>query len=91
MRRVLCSKFKETLDGLSELPFPGELGKEIYKSVSDDAWNEWLSRQTMIINEYKLDLSEENDRELLKDQMKVFLGLKEAGSVKVLTLGNTEE
>jgi Fe-S cluster biosynthesis and repair protein YggX len=36
---------------------PGEIGKKIYEQVSQQAWNEFVEYFKMIINEYRLDLT----------------------------------
>ena len=51
MRMVICSVLKIEAEGLDDIPFPGELGKRIYDSVSKQGWDEWLKRLTTIINE----------------------------------------
>ncbi|MEC7876308.1 MAG: oxidative damage protection protein, partial [Pseudomonadota bacterium] len=52
-RRVHCVKLNKEADGLSALTYPGELGERIFKNVSQEAWQMWLSHQTMLINEYR--------------------------------------
>ena len=53
-RTVKCVKLQKELPGLAEPPWPGELGKRIYESVSVDAWQLWEERMKMILNEYRL-------------------------------------
>ncbi|WP_127471513.1 oxidative damage protection protein [Thiomicrorhabdus aquaedulcis] len=53
-RKVQCAKMGEELDGLDFLPFPGELGQKVYDTVSKEAWKQWLTQQTILINEYRL-------------------------------------
>ena len=53
-------------------PMPGPKGIELMSSVSQQAWDEWKSKQTMLINEKHLDLSLEDDRAYLADQMEKF-------------------
>ena len=53
-------------------PMPGSKGIESMSSVSQKAWDEWKSKQTMLINEKHLDLSLEDDRAYLADQMEKF-------------------
>jgi Fe-S cluster biosynthesis and repair protein YggX len=56
-------------------PFPGPLGERIFNEVSKQAWQMWLSHQTMLINEYRLNLMEPKSREFLKEEMnKYFFG-----------------
>jgi Fe-S cluster biosynthesis and repair protein YggX len=53
-RMVHCVKFGRELPGLSEPPWPGELGQRIYDQVSARAWKLWEDRMRMILNEYRL-------------------------------------
>ncbi|MFU8797298.1 MAG: oxidative damage protection protein [Gammaproteobacteria bacterium] len=54
-------------------PYPGELGQRIFEHISQEKWNEWLQRQTMFINENRLNLSEPSAREFLVTEMEKFL------------------
>ncbi len=36
--------------------YPGELGKRIYNEISKEAWAQWQHKQTMLINEQKLNM-----------------------------------
>ncbi len=56
-RTVNCVKFKQELPGLESQPMPGELGKMIFENVSKQAWNEFVEYFKMVINEYRLDLT----------------------------------
>ncbi len=74
-RIVHCCKLKQDAEGLLKAPFPGALGDRIYNEVSKQAWSMWLSHQTMLINEYRLNLMEAKAREFLKEEMqKYFFG-----------------
>lgn len=72
-RLVFCQKLQAELVGLHKPPYPGDLGKEIYEHISKQAWQQWLSHQTMLINEYKLSLIEPKAREFLEKEMVAFL------------------
>jgi Fe-S cluster biosynthesis and repair protein YggX len=72
-RMVHCQKLNAEKPGLKRPPVPGELGKRIYQNISQEAWNEWKKRQTMFINEYRLNLTECEARQFLQDQMQAFL------------------
>ena len=71
---------------LESAPFPGALGEEILAKVSLEMWDSWRDMQTKIINEYRLDLSEANDRQTLLKQMRTFLKLDGAAD-SVLEVG----
>ncbi|MCH7881836.1 MAG: oxidative damage protection protein [Proteobacteria bacterium] len=50
-RMVNCVVLGEEAPGLKSVPYPGELGQRIYEKVSEQGWQQWIERQTMIINE----------------------------------------
>lgn len=70
---VDCVRKKKLLQGLSKPPMPGELGLKIYKSLSQEAWREWQEIQTMLINEYRLNLMNKGDRETIYEELDRFL------------------
>ena len=71
-RKVHCVKLNKEADGLNAVTYPGELGKRIYEQVSQEAWQMWLSHQTMLINEYRLTPIEPKAREFLEEEMEKF-------------------
>jgi Fe-S cluster biosynthesis and repair protein YggX len=72
---IFCIKLKQFCDSMPQAPFPGELGQQIYKHVSQKAWNMWIAHQTMLINEYRLNLIDKQAREFLREEMqKYFFG-----------------
>ncbi|MDR3501460.1 MAG: oxidative damage protection protein [Legionella sp.] len=71
-RIVHCCKLKRDAEGMLKAPFPGALGERIFNEISKEAWSMWLSHQTMIINEYRLNLLEPKSREFLKEEMQKF-------------------
>jgi Fe-S cluster biosynthesis and repair protein YggX len=74
-RTLFCHKLKQEAEGMMKPPFPGSLGERIFNEVSKQAWSMWLSHQTMLINEYRLNLIEAKSREFLKEEMqKYFFG-----------------
>lgn len=73
MREIFCQKLKKKAPGLGSSPYPGELGQRIYEHISQEAWDLWLARQTMLINEYRLSMIEAKSREFLAEQMEKFL------------------
>jgi len=70
--KVVCVKLNKEADGLANQPYPGDLGKRILENVSQEAWNMWLSHQTMLINEYRLSLMEAKSRKFLEEEMEKF-------------------
>ena len=73
VRTVHCARLGEELEGLERPPYPGELGKRIYESISRKAWNEWINHQTMLINEYRLTPVDPKARKFLETEMEKFL------------------
>ncbi|MCB1715818.1 MAG: oxidative damage protection protein [Candidatus Competibacteraceae bacterium] len=71
-RTVKCVKLGIEADGLDRPPYPGELGKRIFESVSKEAWQHWLAHQTMLINEYRLTPIDPKDRKFLEEQMEQY-------------------
>jgi Fe-S cluster biosynthesis and repair protein YggX len=66
---VQCIKLKKEAEGLDTLPYPGEMGKKIYLSVSKEAWKAWLEQQKMLVNENRLNLADQRARKYLEEQM----------------------
>lgn len=73
IRRVFCQKLSKEADALNYQPYPGELGQRIYNQISKQAWQAWLSYQTMLINEYRLSLIDPKARYFLEQEMEKFL------------------
>jgi Fe-S cluster biosynthesis and repair protein YggX len=71
-RKVHCVKLNKEADGLDYVPYPGELGQRIYENVSKEAWQMWLSHQTMLINENRLIPIEPRARQFLEQEMEKF-------------------
>jgi len=71
-RMVKCVKLGKELPGLDFQTYPGELGKRIFESVSQEAWQQWMSRQTMLINEYRLNPLDPKARKMIEGEMEKF-------------------
>jgi Fe-S cluster biosynthesis and repair protein YggX len=69
---VHCAKLNKDAEGLDRPPYPNELGKRIYESVSKEAWKKWLSHSTMLVNEYRIDVSSKSGTEMLLKQAEAF-------------------
>ncbi|MGL4712256.1 MAG: oxidative damage protection protein, partial [Shewanella sp.] len=68
-----CVYLNKEADGLDFQLYPGDLGKRIFDNVSKDAWGLWQKKQTMLINEKKLNMMNLDDRKFLEEQMTSFL------------------
>ena len=69
---VFCVRYKKEMEGLDEPPFDSELGQKIYENISKAAWDEWLSRQKMLLNEYRLQPWLPQAQQFLVEQMEMF-------------------
>ncbi|MCU7993987.1 oxidative damage protection protein [Shewanella glacialipiscicola] len=72
-RTVNCVYLNKEADGLDFQLYPGELGKRIFDNISKEAWGLWQKKQTMLINEKKLNMMNVEDRKFLEEQMTAFL------------------
>jgi Fe-S cluster biosynthesis and repair protein YggX len=72
-RTVFCSYLNKEAPGLAFQLIPGEIGKRIFDNISQEAWTEWQKKQTMYINEKKLNLMKVEDRKLIEEAMVGYL------------------
>ena len=77
-RTVHCIKLGTEAEGLDRPPYPGELGKRIYESVSKQAWAEWLKHQTTLINEKRLNVFDADAKKFLEEQREKFFSNDES-------------
>ena len=71
MKKIMCKKLKKEGVALDYLPYPGDIGKKIQESISKEAWEQWVSHQTMLINEMRLTPVEPKARKFLEEEMKL--------------------
>ena len=76
-RTVFCRKHQTDMDGLDTPPFPGPKGQDIFENISQRAWDEWLTQQTMLINEKRLNMMDMTARSYLNEQRDKFLSGQE--------------
>jgi Fe-S cluster biosynthesis and repair protein YggX len=72
-RLVKCAKLGMELEGFEEPPFPGPKGQEIYEKISKQAWQQWIAKQTMLINEYRLASFDPKAKAFLAQERNKFL------------------
>jgi len=72
-RMVFCTRLQKEAEGLRFQIYPGEIGKRIFDHISQEAWSEWQQKQTMLLNEKKLNMMDENDRAFLEQEMIKYL------------------
>ena len=72
-RTVHCARHGIETTGLAFAPWPGPLGKRIFETIGQAAWQEWLAHQTMLINENRLSPMDPKHRAFLEAEMEKFL------------------
>ena len=83
-RLVHCKKLNKELPGLAKPPFNGALGKEIFDSISAQAWATWRDdMQIKVLNEYRLNMGDPKDYAVLMRELRRFLNLEEGQSLEV--------
>ena len=85
-RMVMCRKHQQELAGLARPPFPGSKGEDIYNNISQQAWDEWQTQQTMLINERHLNMMDAEDRKFLMAEMESLLTLISGFLISVFVL-----
>ncbi|MCF6776412.1 oxidative damage protection protein [Thiotrichales bacterium 19X7-9] len=70
---IFCQKLQKEAPKMTFAPYPGDLGKRILENISQDAWRMWLDHQTILINEYRLNLMDTQSRKFLEEEMVKFL------------------
>ena len=76
-KTVFCKKLQKDLPAMTVPPMPGSKGIELMETVSQEAWEQWKSHQTTLINEKHLDLSQVENRSWLLEQMEKFFNNEE--------------
>jgi Fe-S cluster biosynthesis and repair protein YggX len=69
---VQDSRFKKEMEGLDEPPFDSDFGHKIFNNVSKQSWGEWVERQKMLLNEYRLQPWTPEAQSFLVEQMQEF-------------------
>lgn len=83
-RTVNCKKLGKELPGLEKPPFGGDVGQNIYNNISAEAWAMWNDDMQMkVLNEYRLNMGDKKDYEILVEQMLLFLNLKDGKVAEV--------
>ena len=71
-KKIFCKKLQKEMTRLTMPPMPGPKGQEILENISQEAWDQWKSHQTTLINEKHLDMSNQENRQWLIEQMDKF-------------------
>ncbi len=73
--QLTCRRCGLSKPQLPKPPFKGDLGEQVYASVCNDCWREWIAMGTKVINELRLDFSRPEDSAMYDHHMKEFLNL----------------
>ena len=76
MAHVTCIRCGQTRAGLERAPYPDAMGREIAEKVCAVCWEDCKRMQVMVINEYRLDLSDTRAQEILEKSIRDFLGIE---------------
>ncbi|GIW74562.1 MAG: hypothetical protein KatS3mg103_1084 [Phycisphaerales bacterium] len=74
----VCQRTGRAGHRLPRPPFRGPVGQWIYENISQETWEAWIAQGTKVINELRLDLSQDADAEVYDQHMYEFLGLDES-------------
>lgn len=72
-RTVFCQRLNKEAEGLDFQLYPGEIGERIFNNISKQAWADWQHKQTMLINEKRLNMMDPEARTLLERAMEAYL------------------
>lgn len=72
-RTVFCQHLQKEAEGLQFQLYPGDIGKRIFDNISQEAWGNWQKKQTMLINEKKMNMMNPDDRAFLENAMVDYL------------------
>ena len=72
-RMVQCAKLNKEAEGIDRQPYPNDLGKRIFENISKEAWKAWVGHSTMLVNEYRVDVSSKSGTEFLLKQCEAYL------------------
>lgn len=81
MSDIQCLKCEQPTEKITEPLFLGKLEEEVKNNVCQNCWTEWNKPggvKTMVINEYHLNLGDENGRATLKKHMRAFFKLPDS-------------
>ena len=67
---IKCKHCGEQRAPLGYAPFPNEIGQRVAAEICNPCWQDWLKKQSMLINHYGLDLSNPDAQNFLFDNLK---------------------
>lgn len=70
---------------LAAPPFPDELGRRLVSEICAECWEEWKSRQMLLINHYGLQVRDPKARQFLIANLRAFLFGEGDGAAEIDT------
>lgn len=72
---VLCARCSKTAPPPTDVPYFGDLAKEIQSKTCASCWAEWLEAEVKVINELRLNFMDPEAQEVLMRHLRDFLVL----------------
>ena len=82
MAEITCSRCGETKEAVQNTAFyRGEIREKLRAHACQDCWGDWIKMQIMLINEYRLNLTDPATDDFLNKQILAFFKLDEESDV----------
>ncbi len=73
--QIICKRTNQPGTKMAELPMKGPVGQYIFENYCQETWREWIGQGTKVINELRLDFSNEEHQVTFEQQMLEWLGV----------------
>jgi len=73
--KVTCRRCGQVKPKMSERPFKGPLGEQVWAEICQTCWQEWIPMGTKVINELRLDFADPRHAQIYDQYMREFLSL----------------
>jgi len=73
----VCARTGQPGNQMDKPPFKGPVGEWIQQNITKETWQAWIGQGTKVINELRLDLSQDEDAATYDQHMREFLGVDE--------------
>jgi len=71
----ICQRTGRPGNRMPRPPFKGPIGQWIYDHISAETWRDWIGQGTKVINELRLDFSNDRDQAIYDQHMREYLGI----------------
>jgi Fe-S cluster biosynthesis and repair protein YggX len=78
MAEIVCRRCGQTREQMGQLSITGKIAELVRNNVCYECWAAWHEQQVMIVNEFRLQLFDPEDRQKLRIAMMDFLNLPES-------------